>query len=216
MKYIELADGRSARHLSYDNRPDDIEHIGSIDGILEPLNMPVSTCGCGDHFLCCTRGDFLLYESYTGACDSFIVDHSGNIPLFARDDSGSSTVDPVDPNQVVASLRGNELIIQEFMGVEITYTLRQKEPAKTPSSHRAPQSDTFRDEVTIPISESGEYLLELTNPSWGYTIFGEFDYLPQGIETVHSNSTQHKVLLNGRLYIHHGDHIYDTQGKMIQ
>ena len=138
------------------------------------------------------------------------------IPLFARDDSGSSTVDPVDPNQVVASLRGNELIIQEFMGVEISYTLRHKEPAKTPSSHRAPQSDTFRDEVTIPITEAGEYLLELTNPSWGYTIFGEFDYLPQGIETVHSYSTQHKVLLNGRLYIHHGDHIYDTQGKMIK
>lgn len=155
--------------------------------------------------------DYYLHDDYPA---DTIPDN--NIPLFARDDSGSSTVDPVDPNQVVASLKGNELIIQEFMGVEITYTLRHKEPAKTPSSHRAPQSDTFRDEVTIPITESGEYLLELTNPSWGYTIFGEFDYLPQGIETVHSNSTQHKVLLNGRLYIHHGDHIYDTQGKMIQ
>ena len=117
---------------------------------------------------------------------------------------------------MVVTLKGDELTIREFSNVEVTYTLRHNEPAKMPSSHRAPQSDTFRDEVTIQITQSGEYLLELTNPLWGYTIFGEFDYLPQGIETVHSNTSQHKVLLNGRLYIHHGDHIYDTQGKMIQ
>lgn len=184
---------------------------------------PACKCDCGQVLLCAYKNGEQVYVSDMGeqhGCDNYDPNDPNSpvetIPLFARDDSGSSTVDPVDPNQVVAKLKGNELIIHEFMGVEITYTLRHKELVKTPSSRRAPQSDTFRDEVTIPITESGEYLLELTNPSWDYTIFGEFDYLPQGIETVHSNTSQHKVLLNGRLYIHHGDHIYDTQGKMIQ
>ena len=198
-----------------------IEGVGLSDG---PVG--VKRCvGCADSrgygVLCAYKNGEQVYVSDMGEQHGCVYNYDPyapveTIPLFARDDSGSSTVDPVDPNQVVASLKGNELIIHEFMGVEITYMLRHKEPVKTPSSHRAPQSDTFRDEVTIPITESGEYLLELTNPSWGYTIFGEFDYLPQGIETVHSNTSQHKVLLNGRLYIHHGDHIYDTQGKMIQ
>ena len=198
------------------------EGIGLSDG---PAGQfcpgPDCACSCGQLVLCAYKNGEQVYVSDMGEQHGCVYNYDPNspvetIPLFARDDSGSSTVDPVDPNQVVASLKGNELIIHEFMGVEITYTLRHKELVKTPSSRRAPQSDTFRDEVTIPITESGEYLLELTNPSWDYTIFGEFDYLPQGIETVHSNTSQHKVLLNGRLYIHHGDHIYDTQGKMIQ
>ena len=199
-----------------------IEGVGSPETPYGLAVVPTVPADVGIYtLLCAYKNGEQIYVSEMGAeygCEhDQTPEPTDTIPLYyTSDDPGSSTIDPVDPNQVVATLQGDQLTIHEHSGVDVTYTLRHNAPAQMPSLHRAPQSDTFRDEVTIPITESGEYLLELTNPSWGYTIFGEFDYLPQGIETVHSNTSQHKVLLNGRLYIHHGDHIYDTQGKKIQ
>ena len=171
--------------------------------------------------LCAYKNGEQVYVSEEGktyGCEYNGEETSGyTIPLYARDDSGSSTVDPVDPNQVIAKLREDKLIIREYMGQEITYLLQPNTPIKTPLRNRAQQqSDTFRDEVTIPITESGEYILQLTNPSWDYTIIGQFYYAPQGIKTIQSVSTPQKMLLNGHLYILRGDHIYDTQGKIIK
>lgn len=205
-----------------------IEGIGfasAPDGADYPLPY---AGGPGLSILCAYKNGEQVYVSEMG--EQYGCEYNYNpyetptdtIPLFSYtgDDPGSSTVDPVDPNQVVASLKGNELIIQEFMGVEITYTLRHKEPVKTPSTHRAPQSDTFRDEVTIPITESGEYLLEMTNPSWGYTIFGEFDYLPQGIEQITSSTqggeTSRLVLVNGQIYILRGEKVFTLTGQEVK
>ena len=223
VEYITLSDGRSARRISYDNyRPDDIEHIGSVEGILFPLNFPVAECGCGDAFKCCTRNDFLLYEVSTGACDDFFEAEqpADTIPLYIQDDPGSSTVDPVDPNQVVATLKGDELTIREYTGVDITYSLQHNAPSQMPSVHRAPQSDTFRDMVTLQITESGEYQLLLTNPSWGYSIFGNFIYAPQGIEQISSSSqggkTSRLVLVNGQIFILRGEKIYTVTGQEVR
>lgn len=139
------------------------------------------------------------------------------IPLFAQDDPGSSTVDPVDPNQVVATLQGDQLTIHEKTGVDVTYSLHHNAPAQTPSQHRAPQSDTFRNEVTIQITESGEYLLQLTNPSWGYTIVGRFTYVAEGIELTNDQLPMTiKVIKDGRLLIRRGEKIYTVTGQQIQ
>ena len=124
VEYIKLADGRMARRISYDYRSDDIEHIGSVKGILAPLSYP----GHPDSWsslLCCTRSDFLLYEAESGACDTFLVNvqHTDTIPLYARDDSGSSTVDPVDPNQIYATLTGDKLTVHNNTGAQVTFTL---------------------------------------------------------------------------------------------
>ena len=223
VEYITLSDGRSARRISYDNyRPDDIEHIGSVEGILFPLNFPVAECGCGDAFKCCTRNDFLLYEVSTGACNEFFEAEqpADTIPLYIQDDPGSSTVDPVDPNQVVATLKGDELTIREYTGVDITYSLQHNAPSQMPSLHRAPQSDTFRDMVTLQITESGEYQLLLTNPSWGYSIFGNFIYAPQGIEQISSSSqggkTSRLVLVNGQIFILRGEKVYTVTGQEVR
>ena len=138
------------------------------------------------------------------------------IPLYAQDDPGSSTVDPVDPNQVVATLKGDELTIREKSGVDVTYSLQHNAPAKMPSQNKAPQSNSFRDEITVQITETGEYLLQLTNPSWGYTIFGRFYYSPQGVENVHSTSVPQKVLQNGQLYILRGEKVYTLTGQKVR
>ena len=147
---------------------------------------------------------------------------SDTIPLFfyTGDDPGSSTVDPVDPNQVVATLQGDLLTIHEHSGVDVTYSLQHNAPSQMPSLHRAPQSDTFRDMVTLQITESGEYQLLLTNPSWGYSIFGNFIYAPQGIEQISSSSqggkTSRLVLMNGQIYILRGEKIYTLTGQEVR
>lgn len=147
----------------------------------------------------------------------YVEEHpSDTIPLFVQDDPGSSTVDPVDPNQLVATLKGNQLTIHENMGTDITYTLQRNAPAQAPAIHNAPKSDTFRDEVTIQITESGEYLLQLTNPSWDYIIYGQFYYAPQGIETLHPASAPQKVLIDGQIYILRGDIVYTIDGREVK
>ena len=142
--------------------------------------------------------------------------HVDTIPLYAGDDPGSSTVDPVDPNQVVVTLKGDELSIHENMGVDITYTLQHNSPAQAPSQSRAPQSDTYRDEVTIQITASGEYLLQLTNPSWDYTIFGRFYYSPQGIWNVVLTEQAQKVVVDGVIYIVRDNKMYNLQGAQVR
>ncbi len=148
------------------------------------------------------------YDPYSTPVDT--------IPLYAGDDPGSSTVDPVDPNQVVVTLKGDELSIHENMGVDITYTLQHNSPAQAPSQRRAPQSDTFRDEVTIQITASGEYLLQLTNPSWDYTIFGRFYYSPQGIWNVVLTEQAQKVVVDGVMYIVRDGKMFNIQGAQVR
>lgn len=219
VEYIQLGDGRMARHLSYDNRPDDIEHIGCVDGIFAPLNFPVSTCGCGDYFQCCTRGDVLLYEVESGACDTFFIKEqpTDTIPLYARDDSGSSTVDPVDPNQVVVTLKGDELTIKESSGDEIKFTLTNTSVAS--SAAKAPKTDdaqSFRNEVSVQLTEDGNYQLILTNPNWDYKIYGTFRYAHQGLGRVNDESSATKILRDGQVFIERNGRVYSLTGIEIK
>ena len=225
VEYITLSDGRSARRISYDNyRPDDIEHIGSVEGILFPLNFPVAECGCGDAFKCCTRNDFLLYEVSTGGCDEFFEAEqpADTIPLFSYtgDDPGSSTVDPVDPNQVIVTLKGDELTVKEMSGEEITLELSLTDNRnQMPALNRVPETETFRNEVTITLTEEGIYTLELTNPSWGYHIYGTFDY-PQRKDAIDQNivpqPAAEKIIRNGQLLIRKGEKVYTVQGQEVK
>lgn len=184
--------------------------------LLSPTDVGVYT------LLCAYKNGEQIYVSEMGA--EYGCEHdqrpepTDTIPLFSYtgDDPGSSTVDPVDPNQVVATLQGDQLTIHEHSGVDVTYTLRHNAPAQMPSLHRAPQSDTFRDMVTLQITESGEYMLLLTNPSWGYNIFGRFNYMPQGIISVHSSSAPQKVLQNGQMIILRGEKMYTVTGQEVR
>jgi len=139
------------------------------------------------------------------------------IPLYAQDDPGSSTVDPVDPNQVVATLQGDQLTIHENSGEDITYSLQNTSSQQAPAQHRAPQSDTFRNEVTVQLSEYGFYTLTLTNPSWDYSIVGSFRYMPEDIGNIRQGEDRGRLILcNGQLIILRGDNIYTLQGQKIK
>ena len=91
---------------------------------------------------------------------------SDSIPLYVQDDPGSSTVDPVDPNQVVATIEDGQLTIQENMGTTMTCTLNNESANNMPNRRNAPQAQVFSDAISVQITESGDYLLQLTNPSW--------------------------------------------------
>ena len=76
---ITLADGRKARRLSYDISPDDIEHVGCVNGILAPADSspipPSAPKGDGviyTQYVCCTRGDYVLHETAQGECENLL------------------------------------------------------------------------------------------------------------------------------------------------
>jgi len=199
-----------------------IEGVGSLAG---PTGRPgfIIPNSRAYSVLCAYKNGEQIYVSEMGAeygCEhDQTPEPTDTIPLYSYtgDDPGSSTVDPVDPNQVVATLQGDQLTIRENMGVDITYSLQTNAPAQTPAQHRAPQNDTFRNEVTIQITESGEYMLQLTNPSWSYTIVGKFTYVAEGIERVESSdSGVRKILRDGRIIIRRGEELYTLTGEQIQ
>ena len=178
-------------------------------------------CGCGEHFLCCTRGDILLYEVAEGACDTFFVDnrpYADTIPLY-KDGPGSSTVEPVDPNQIVAVLQVDVLSIFEYIGKEIGYKLSQTSSGNTPIIKRLVKSDTFQESVAVTLTESGTYMLELTHPDWDYTIVGTFEYMGGENAVINTEATvpsARKIMRDGQLLIRKGDKIYTLTGVQIQ
>lgn len=221
VEYIQLGDGRMARRLSYDNRPDDIEHIGCVDGIFAPLNFPVSTCGCGDYFQCCTRGDVLLYEVESGACDTFFIKEqpTDTIPLYARDDSGSSTVDPVDPNQIYATLTGNVLTIHNRTGVQVTFTLNNTSSNNLAARVRKNgQPTTFTESISVELTEDGIYEILLTSEEWNYSIFGTFNHVRSSTSTTKQDPslTAKKLLRGTQILIERGNKTYTLTGQEVK
>lgn len=141
------------------------------------------------------------------------------IPLFSYtgDDPGTSTVDPVDPNQVVATLGNEELTIREYTGTEITYVLTHRNNA--PSRELEPQPTTFENEVVIELTEYGPYELKLSNEAWDYIIIGKFYYGPQGVEMIGSDLTAdgvQKVIIDGQLLLRKGGKTYTLTGQEIK
>jgi hypothetical protein len=137
------------------------------------------------------------------------------LPLYIRDGAGTSTVEPVDPNQIVATLVGDMLSIYEYIGAEIGYKVSKASPGNNmPARKRKMADDTFSESVSIQLKESGLYTLELTNPEWGYTIVGTFEYDGmQGIEPVETVvPAAQKILRDGQLLIRKGDRTYTVQG----
>lgn len=139
---------------------------------------------------------------------------------YVKDSPGSSTVDPVDPNQVVATLQGEYLTIHEYTGDEIGYTL-QKSPSSAPARRNTQAqtkiaADTFRGSASIQVSEYGTYTLELTNPLWDYTLVGTFYYGANGLEPVTPEMPAYKYLIDGRMFIRQGDRIYTPTGMQVE
>jgi hypothetical protein len=201
-----------------------IEGVGLPDGPVGSKRYDGYADSRGQVVLCAYKNGEQIYVSDMGEQYGCVYNYdpyatpTDTIPLFSYtgDDPGSSTVDPVDPNQVVVTLNGDQLTIREHTGSDITYSLNHNAPAKKPAQSQTSASDTFRNEITLQITESGEYQLLLTNPSWDYSIYGTFFYSPQGIESVHSTSVPQKVLQNGQFYILRNGKVYTITGQKLK
>lgn len=203
-----------------------IEGVGSPETPYGLAVVPTVPADIGVYtLLCAYKNGEQIYVSEMGAeygCEhDQMPEPTDTIPLYSYtgDDPGSSTVDPVDPNQVVVTLKGDELTIKETSGKEITLELSLTyNRNQMPALKRIPETETFRNEVTITLTEEGTYTLELTNPSWGYTIHGTFNY-PQIKDAIDQNivpqPAAEKIIRNGQLLIRKGEKVYTVQGTAI-
>jgi hypothetical protein len=143
------------------------------------------------------------------------------IPLFSYtgDDPGSSTVDPVDPNQVVVTLKGDILTVKETSGDVITYSVQKETSNNAPKRMQTLFANTFQNSVSIELTEEGLYQLNLLNPLWDYRIYGIFNY-PQRHDaidtTIAPTPAAQKIIRNGQLMIRKGEKVYTLQGFKVK
>lgn len=143
------------------------------------------------------------------ACALVYADSTVTIPMTYKnvesltesaDDPGSSTVDPVDPNQARVELTGNTLNIYEGLEGNAHMSLYNMT-----SPHVVLQ--TFFDEsVTVTLTDTAQYSILLSNPNLG-VVYGTFRY---------PVDQTRKVMQEGRLYILLGNHSYSLSGVKIQ
>ena len=179
-------------------------------------------CSCGHILLCAYKDGKQVYASEEAeryGCWYDSNEQAGDTVKLYRhvnDGPGSSTVDPVDPNQIVVILQQDLLIMREYMGDEIQYTLQKSLAANAPAKAKHVQTNTFRGAASVQLTEDGKYRLDLTNPDWDYSIYGEFDYGKSSIEPVIHDAPAPKVIRTGHLLIQKGDKLYTLTGVEIE
>ena len=199
-----------------------IEGVGSPETPYGLAVVPTVPADIGVYtLLCAYKNGEPVYVSQIGEKRGCYGEYStaDTIPLYSYtgDDPGTSTVDPVDPNQVVATLGNEELTIREYTGTEITYVLTHRNNA--PLRELEPQPTTFENEVVIELTEYGPYELQLSNEAWDYIIIGKFYYGPQGVEMIGSDLIAdgvQKVIIDGQLLLRKGDKTYTLTGQEIK
>ncbi len=206
-------------------------YITWIEGVGMDGPVGVKRCvGCADSraygVLCAYKNGEHIYTSDWGeqyGCEYNYDPYStpaDTIPLFSYtgDDPGSSTVDPVDPNQVVVTLKGDELTIKETSGDVITYSLQKESSNNAPKHMPMLYANTFQNSVSVELTEEGLYQLNLSNPHWDYRIYGTFNY-PQRKDAIDQDIVPtpgaEKIIRNGQLLIRKGEKVYTVQGTEI-
>ena len=118
----------------------------------------------------------------------------------SADGPGSSTVDPVDPNQAKAELTGNTLKVYEGLEGNAQISVNN-------ITH--PQvilQTSFDESVTLTLTDTARYSIQLYHPSIGF-VYGTFQY---PIDKVR------KVMQDGSVYIFFNNHFYNPSGVKIQ
>lgn len=204
-----------------------IEGVGSPETPMGLAVVPTVPADIGVfNLLCAYKYGKQIYTSDLG--EQYGCEYNYNpyatpadtIPLFSYtgDDPGSSTVDPVDPNQVVVTLKGDELTIKETSGDVITYSLQKESSNNAPKHMPMLYANTFQNSVSVELTEEGLYQLNLSNPLWDYRIYGIFNY-PQRKDAIDQNivpqPAAQKIIRNGQLLIRKGEKVYTVQGTAI-
>ena len=173
--------------------------------------------------LCAYKNDEQVYVSEWGekyGCE-YNYDPSqptDTIQLYARDDSGSSTVDPVDPNQIYATLTGDKLTVHNNTGAQLTFTLNNTSVNNITARVRAnTEPVSFTESISVELSEDGIYEILLTSEEWNYTVFGTVNYIRSGTDiTKEESSTTKKVLRGTQILIEREGKTYTLTGQEIK
>ena len=203
------------------------EGVGLSDGPAGQICPgPDCACSCGQVVLCAYKNGEQVYTSDLGktyGCEYNYDPYStpeDTIPLFIKDNPGTSTVDPADPNLIYAVLRNDMLIIRDFTGVEIFFTLSRNGSLFGPRRARSVQAQqSFTDSTSVELTEEGTYDIELTSESWNYIVIGSFDFnkTHEAVEIITSElPAASKILRNGQLLIRIGDQLYTPSGVLVQ
>lgn len=221
-----LSTGYITTEEGVENYPYYFEWIEGIGFASAPdgADYPLPYAGGFTSFLLCAyKNGEQVYTSEMGqkyGCEyNSNAPISDTIPLFIKDGPGSSTVEPVDPNLIYATLTKDILSLYEKMDMEIGFTLYKATSAnQVPAAKRTIKMTTFSDSISTVLTESGYYTIELTNPAWDYTIVGTFEYeMPQAVENADANTpAATKILRDGQLILLYKDRIYNVQGQQIQ
>ena len=118
----------------------------------------------------------------------------------SADDPGSSTVDPVDPNQAKAELTGNTLKVYEGLEGNAQISVNNM------THPQVILQTSFDESVTLTLTDTAQYSIQLYHPSIG-TVYGTFRYPVDDAR---------KVMMNGQMYILLDHHFYSPGGVKIQ
>lgn len=172
--------------------------------------------------LCAYANGEQVYVSMSGeqyGCDYSSENNADTIPLYIKDGPGSSTVEPVDPNEIVALLQKDQLSIYEYIDKELTLVLTIGTSNNLPARARQKTNDTFLHNMSVQLTEEGLYTIQLTNPEWDYIIEGKFMY-PYDYQAIEATevpvSLERKILRDGRLLIMHNSRLYTPMGTQVQ
>lgn len=117
-----------------------------------------------------------------------------------KDDPGSSTVDPLDPNLGRAELINNTLLVQESFEGSVQIVVSNV------FTDRIVLYDLFDGSITFTITDDATYMIYM-RPTDGPDIYGYFIY-PSGMAQ--------KELKNGTVLIRRGAEIFSPSGMKIQ
>lgn len=119
----------------------------------------------------------------------------------SADNPGSSTVDPIDPNQIRAELCDNILTIHENIpGVVVLTVINQN------NGQRIVFAEIVDQTISVKLEEVATYLIYIDIKD-GESLTGKFSY---------PYASGDKQMLNGQLYIRAENGVYTLQGAKLQ
>lgn len=134
---------------------------------------------------------------YFGGDESYTVHTATSM---TADGPGSSTVDPVDPNQATAELTGSTLVVHENVEGNVGITIRNYDLGETILY------TSFDQSLTIQLTDTATYLIIMRFEDMR-TAYGKFNY---------PTSLSRKEVKNGQLYIRRGTSIYALPGTKVK
>ena len=156
---------------------------------------------------------------YNAGPDGPHTSTTDTIPLYARDDSGSSTVDPVDPNQIYATLTGDVLTVHNRTGAQVTFTLNNTSVNNVAARARKNgQPTSFTESISVELTEDGLYEIWLTSEEWNYSVFGTINYVRSATTITKEEPalTTKKVLRDTQILIERGNKTYTLTGQEVK